>query len=109
MFGNLDADDLKNRKPQCSQVGEEKLLTVRQLGHCLMIRPPPRASRWFTQRPESVQRCPRRGILFYCVIYPIPGSVELQVNLSYLFYLDRKSFDFPLERYLMILESLKEE
>jgi len=31
--------DLKKRNPQWSQVGEEKLFTVRQLGHCLMHNP----------------------------------------------------------------------
>ncbi len=31
--------DLKKRKPQCSQVGEEKLITVRQLGHCRIGNP----------------------------------------------------------------------
>jgi len=32
-------DLLKNCKPQCSQVGVEKLLTVLQLGHCLIVNP----------------------------------------------------------------------
>ena len=30
---------LKKRRPQWAQVGEEKLLTDRQLGHCLMKNP----------------------------------------------------------------------
>jgi len=38
MFDRRDRD-LKKRNPQWSQVGEEKLFTVRQLGHCLMQNP----------------------------------------------------------------------
>jgi hypothetical protein len=32
-------DPLKNCKPQCSQVGAEKLQRVLQLGHCLITTP----------------------------------------------------------------------
>src|SRR5665811_1319467 len=62
---------LKKRKPQRSQMGDEKLLTVRQLGHCLMEKPlhgsairPPNG----LEIRNSCRCCPHRRIPLTSII-----------------------------------------